>query len=134
MPSRASTREKRGQTFCRSQPSFNLCTDIDQFRKQGNFEAFSQERHAGGAANTSGGGAGGAGAAANGDNALGAPGGYGGYRISLGWSLHQGDMVYGAFLNYNDLTGAAFAASPLISRRSDFSFGFAISWVLQRSD
>src|ERR1700716_3786176 len=50
MPSRASTREKRGQTFCRSQTSFNLCTDIDQFRKQGNFEAFSQERHAGGAA------------------------------------------------------------------------------------
>ena len=63
-----------------------------------------------------------------------APGGYGGYRISLGWSLHQGDLVYGAFLNYINLDGASFVTSPLISRRSDFSAGFAIAWVLQRSD
>jgi outer membrane scaffolding protein for murein synthesis (MipA/OmpV family) len=63
-----------------------------------------------------------------------APGGYGGYRLALGWSLHRGDMVYGAFLNYMDLDGASFAASPLVSRRHDISIGFAVSWVLKRMD
>jgi outer membrane protein len=63
-----------------------------------------------------------------------APGGYSGYRLSLGWSLHRDDMVYGAFLSYIDLDGASFAASPLLSRRHDVSIGFAIAWVLKRMD
>lgn len=63
-----------------------------------------------------------------------APSGYAGYRAEFGFSLHRGDLVYGAFLNYTNLKGAGFIASPLVGRSDGFSFGFAVSWVLQRSD
>lgn len=63
-----------------------------------------------------------------------APGGYAGYRAECGFSLHQGDFVYGAFVNYTNLKGAAFLTSPLVGRSDGFSFGVAVSWVLQRRD
>lgn len=63
-----------------------------------------------------------------------APGGYAGYRAECGFSLHHGDFVYGAFVNYTNLKGAAFLTSPLVGRSDGFSFGVAVSWVLQRRD
>jgi len=58
-------------------------------------------------------------------------GGYGGYTLSLGTSLRRDAVVYGAFLRYTDLNGAVFAASPLVSRLHELSFGFAVSWILK---
>jgi hypothetical protein len=58
-------------------------------------------------------------------------GGYGGYILSLGTGIRRDDVVYGAFLRYTDLNGAVFAASPLVSRRHELSFGVAVSWILK---
>ncbi|HSC46667.1 MAG TPA: MipA/OmpV family protein [Gammaproteobacteria bacterium] len=58
-------------------------------------------------------------------------GGYGGYTLSLGMSLRRDDVVYGAFFRYTDLDGAVFAASPLVSRLHEVSFGVAVSWILK---
>lgn len=62
-----------------------------------------------------------------------APGGYAGYRAETGFTWYHGDFVYGAFLNYTSLRGAAFSASPLVGRSTGFSFGFSLSWVIQHS-
>lgn len=62
-----------------------------------------------------------------------APGGYAGYRVELGFSLHRGDLVYGGFVNYTNLKGAAFRDSPLVGRSDGFSLGVSLSWILQRS-
>jgi len=63
-----------------------------------------------------------------------APAGYGGYRISLGGSLHRGNIVYGAFIAYVNLNGAAFVNSPLVSRTQDLSFGIMVAWIFKRSN
>lgn len=62
------------------------------------------------------------------------PGGYAGYRAEIGFSLHEGDLAYGAFANYTNLDHAAFLSSPLVGRREGWSFGFSIAWVIQRQD
>lgn len=62
------------------------------------------------------------------------PGGYAGYRAEVGFSLHQGELVYGAFINYTNLDHAAFLPSPLVGRRDGLSFGFSIAWVIQSQD
>ena len=62
------------------------------------------------------------------------PGGYAGYRAEMGFSLHQGELVYGAFINYTSLDHAAFLASPLVGRHEGLSFGFSVAWVIQRHD
>lgn len=61
-----------------------------------------------------------------------APGGYAGWRANAGFSWHRGDRVYGAFVNYTSLHGAAFQSSPLVSEAGGWSFGVALSWVLKR--
>lgn len=61
-------------------------------------------------------------------------GGYAGYRAEVGFSLHQGALAYGAFINYTSLDHAAFLASPLVGRRDGVSFGLSIAWVIQRQD
>ena len=63
-----------------------------------------------------------------------APGGYGGYRISLGGSYHRDNIVYGAFIAYTNLNGAAFINSPLVSRTQDMSLGIMVAWILKRSN
>ncbi len=63
-----------------------------------------------------------------------APAGYGGYRISLGGSLTRGNIVYGAFIAYMNLNGAAFVDSPLVSRTQDLSFGIMVAWILKRGN
>lgn len=61
-------------------------------------------------------------------------GGYAGYRTEIGFSLHEGDLVYGAFVNYTNLDHAVFLASPLVGNREGLSFGVSIAWVMQRQD
>ncbi|MGE5626219.1 MAG: MipA/OmpV family protein [Bacillota bacterium] len=61
-----------------------------------------------------------------------APGGYAGWNLNLGFSWHHGDLVYGGFVAYTSLHGAAFQASPLVARANGLSMGFAVSWVIQR--
>ncbi|MGB9429041.1 MAG: MipA/OmpV family protein [Gammaproteobacteria bacterium] len=60
--------------------------------------------------------------------------GRGGYRLSLGFSLHRGDMVYGAFFRYINLGGASFNASPLVSQHHQTAFGFVVAWVFRKID
>ncbi|MGA9852079.1 MAG: MipA/OmpV family protein [Gammaproteobacteria bacterium] len=62
-----------------------------------------------------------------------ASGGYGGYTLEVGGSLHRGDMVYGSFISYTDLTGASFTASPLVSRTHEMTFGVMAAWIFKRS-
>lgn len=61
-----------------------------------------------------------------------APGGYGGYTLQLGFSLHRGDLVYGSFVSYSNLSAAAFVNSPLLRQRHETAFGFAVAWILKR--
>ena len=61
-----------------------------------------------------------------------APGGYAGWSTQAGVSWHRGDMVYGAFIEHTSLHGAAFQSSPLVGDAGGWSFGLAVSWVLQR--
>ncbi|HEX6550851.1 MAG TPA: MipA/OmpV family protein [Gammaproteobacteria bacterium] len=63
-----------------------------------------------------------------------AAGGYGGYRISLGFGMRRGDVVYGMFYRYINLAGASFNTSPLVSQQHQAAFGFAIAWVFQKID
>jgi len=62
-----------------------------------------------------------------------AAGGYGGYRLSLGGSLHRGNIVYGAFITYMNFNGATFIDSPLMSRTHDLAFGAMIAWIFKRT-
>ena len=43
-------------------------------------------------------------------------------------------MLAGFFLKLDTLRGAQFADSPLVRRRDNVAFGFAMSWVLKTSD
>ena len=61
-----------------------------------------------------------------------APGGYAGWSTEAGVSWHRGDMVYGAFIEHTSVHGAAFQSSPLVGDAGGWSFGVAVSWVLQR--
>ena len=63
-----------------------------------------------------------------------AAGGYGGYRISLGFGMRRGDIVYGMFYRYINLAGASFNTSPLVSQRHQAAFGFAVAWVFRKID
>lgn len=63
-----------------------------------------------------------------------APGGYGGYTLEAGGSLHRGDMVYGAFMSYTNLSGASFVNSPLVSRSDGMAFGVMLAWIFKRSN
>lgn len=63
-----------------------------------------------------------------------AGGGYGGNQLSLGFGWQRDAWVYGAFLSYNNLVGAGFNTSPLVSQRHQTAFGFVVAWVFQRID
>jgi MipA family protein len=60
--------------------------------------------------------------------------GFGAYRLELGFGWRQGDMRWGGFLQYTDLSGASFRDSPLVSQRHQVSFGFAVAWVFRHID
>lgn len=63
-----------------------------------------------------------------------APSGYGGWRWTLGATRRIGATWVGAFVRGDSVAGAVFEPSPLVKRRHDLSFGFALSWVLATSD
>jgi MipA family protein len=60
--------------------------------------------------------------------------GTGAYRLELGFGWRQGDMRWGGFVQYTDLSGASFRDSPLVSQRHQVSFGFAVAWVFRHID
>jgi len=58
-----------------------------------------------------------------------APGGYAGWRATTAFSRRLGNAWLGGFVRYDDLDGAAFAASPLLRRERSVTAGFGISWI-----
>ncbi len=62
-----------------------------------------------------------------------AGGGYAGWRATSAFSRRVGNAWLGGFVRYDDLHGAAFAASPLVRSTHNTTVGFGISWVFARS-
>jgi len=63
-----------------------------------------------------------------------APGGFAGKQFIAALSRRQGDTWMGAFVKWDDLSGAVFADSPLVQSRQAFSAGFMVAWVFAKSD
>lgn len=61
-------------------------------------------------------------------------GGFGGWRFSGGFSRRSGNIWYGAFVRYYNLTGAKFTGSPLVQTDHSWVAGFGVAWVFARSD
>jgi outer membrane protein len=61
-------------------------------------------------------------------------GGYSGSRITLTTQKTIGNLTLSAFLRLDNLNGAAFIDSPLVERRSYHIAGFAMIWILGRSE
>ncbi len=55
-----------------------------------------------------------------------APGGYSGFRTSLSSGRRHKKLWYGAFVRYDNLSGAVFNDSPLVKRNSSFIAGVAL--------
>lgn len=62
-----------------------------------------------------------------------AVGGYAGTQAIAAWSRRFPHFWVGAYMRYDTLSGAAFVDSPLVQRRSYWSTGFGISWMIHRS-
>jgi MipA family protein len=59
--------------------------------------------------------------------------GYAGIQVlSAMWKRFPSYWV-GGFVRYDNVSGAVFEGSPLVTQRSGFSGGFAISWILGQS-
>jgi len=63
-----------------------------------------------------------------------ASGGYAGWRAVTAFSRRVGNAWLGGFVRYDDLDGAAFAASPLVRRERSFTAGFGVSWIFAVSN
>ncbi len=57
----------------------------------------------------------------------------GGWRLALGFSRHQGDLWYGGFIRYIDISAATFADSPLVKTNHSLIGGIAIAWIFAKS-
>ena len=62
-----------------------------------------------------------------------AVGGYAGPQALTSLSKRFERFWVGAYMRYDTLAGAAFVDSPLVQRRSYWSAGFGISWMIHRS-
>lgn len=60
--------------------------------------------------------------------------GYSGSRLTLTASKTLGNLSVAAFLRLDTLKGASFSDSPLLEKHSYHVIGFAVSWILGRSD
>ncbi len=62
-----------------------------------------------------------------------ASGGYGGFQFI--WALNKRFPGYwtGGFMKWDDLHGAVFANSPLVTSKQYFTVGWAISWIIDKS-
>jgi outer membrane scaffolding protein for murein synthesis (MipA/OmpV family) len=61
-------------------------------------------------------------------------GGYAGNQFMWGVGRRLGDTRLGAFVKWDDLNGAVFADSPLVTRKQQFTVGFVVAWVFWKSD
>lgn len=59
--------------------------------------------------------------------------GFAGFQIVSALWKRFPDFWAGGFVRYDNVNGAVFEDSPLVSQKSHFSGGFAISWVLGKS-
>src|SRR5258706_7107304 len=62
-----------------------------------------------------------------------APGGYSGAQFIVAASKRFERMWLGAFIKYDNISHAAFAASPLVERRSNIAAGIGLTWVFAQS-
>lgn len=62
-----------------------------------------------------------------------AAGGYSGSRLTLALSRRYRDLWFGAFLRYDDLSGAAFETSPLVKQKYSLMAGVGVAWIFARS-
>lgn len=63
-----------------------------------------------------------------------AHGGYSGYQLIASFSKRFPDYWTGGFMKWDNLGGAVFADSPLVKSSHYFSIGWAITWVLDKSE
>jgi outer membrane scaffolding protein for murein synthesis (MipA/OmpV family) len=63
-----------------------------------------------------------------------ASGGYGGWQALASLSWRSGPWWVGGFVKYDDVSGAVFAGSPLVTARSHLSGGLAFAYVFAASD
>lgn len=63
-----------------------------------------------------------------------ANGGYAGTQFIAALSKRHNGLWTGGFVKWDDLNGAVFSDSPLLERKQYFTFGFAVTWVLDKSD
>jgi outer membrane protein len=62
-----------------------------------------------------------------------APGGYAGWQATLALSRRYGDVWIGTYARRDSVAGAVFEASPLVTARHHWSYGFATAWVFAAS-
>jgi outer membrane protein len=63
-----------------------------------------------------------------------AHGGYAGSQFIWALSKRYPGYWSGGFMKWDDLKGAVFAASPLVTSKSYFTIGWAVTWILDKSD
>lgn len=61
-------------------------------------------------------------------------GGYAGTTLNTGVFMRQGDWRFGTFVGYANLSGAAFAPSPLVERKGNWFGGFFVGYVFSKSE
>jgi outer membrane scaffolding protein for murein synthesis (MipA/OmpV family) len=61
-------------------------------------------------------------------------GGYAGSQFTTSLSRRMGNAWMGGFVKWDNLSGAVFEDSPLVTRKQSFSLGFAVSWILYSSE
>lgn len=62
-----------------------------------------------------------------------ASGGYGGWQALAALSHRKDRWWFGAFVKYDNVSGAVFADSPLVTQRRQVSGGFAVTYVFTQS-
>lgn len=63
-----------------------------------------------------------------------ASGGYAGMKALTGISRRFDNTWVGAFVRYDNLSGARFVDSPLVTQRQQWAAGIAVSWVFATSE
>lgn len=62
-----------------------------------------------------------------------ARGGYSGTQFIAFLNKRQNGHRIGAFMKWDNLEGATFADSPLVTSKQYFSIGFAVTWIIDKS-
>ena len=60
--------------------------------------------------------------------------GYSGAQVMTTLSKRYDNFWIGGFMKWDDVSGAAFADSPLVKSRQTFAAGLMVSWILFKSD